>query len=106
MRRDFGQLGLADGLIRQRKLKSGWLNEIERSIDWASIEQLLGEIYAQPMVGHVYPILNYLRLLLLKQWYGLSDEGLKAAVDDRQSFCRFAGIPLGQSVPDHRCQII
>jgi IS5 family transposase len=31
--------------------------------------------------------------LLLQQWYGLSDEGLEAAVDDRLSFRRFAGIP-------------
>jgi IS5 family transposase len=32
---------------------------------------------------------------------GLSDEGLEAAVDDRLSFRRFAGIPLAESVPDH-----
>ena len=30
-----------------------------------------------------------------------SDEGLEAAVDDRLSFRRFAGIPLAESVPDH-----
>jgi transposase, IS5 family len=40
-------------------------------------------------------------LLLPQQWYGLSDEGLEAAVDDRLSFRRFAGIPLAGSVPDH-----
>ena len=36
-----------------------------------------------------------------EQWYGLSDEALEAAVDDRLSFRRFAGIPLSQGVPDH-----
>jgi IS5 family transposase len=41
------------------------------------------------------------KLLLLQQWHGLSDEGLEAAVDDRLSFRRFAGIPLAESVPDH-----
>ena len=39
--------------------------------------------------------------MLLQQWYRLSDEGLEAAVDDRLSFRRFAGIPLAASVPDH-----
>ncbi len=39
--------------------------------------------------------------MLLQQWYGLSDEGLEAAVDDRLSFRRFAGIPLAEAVPDH-----
>jgi IS5 family transposase len=48
-----------------------------------------------------YPLLTYVKLLLLQQWYGLSDEGLEAAVDDRLSFRRFAGIPLAESVPDH-----
>ena len=37
----------------------------------------------------------------MQQWHGLSDEGLEAAVDDRLSFRRFAGIPLAESVPDH-----
>src|SRR5919205_2202795 len=33
--------------------------------------------------------------------FGLADGGLEAAVDDRLSFRRFAGIPLAESVPDH-----
>jgi IS5 family transposase len=52
-------------------------------------------------VNPPYPPLTYVKLLLLQQWYGLSDEGLEAAVDDRLSFRRFAGIPLAESVPDH-----
>src|ERR687884_758601 len=52
-------------------------------------------------LGLAYPLLTYVKLLLLQQWYGLSDEGLEAAVDDRLSFRRFAGIPLAESVPDH-----
>ena len=42
-----------------------------------------------------YPGLILLELLLLQQWYGLSDPGLEEAVDDRLSFRRFAGLPLG-----------
>ena len=42
-----------------------------------------------------------MKLLLLQQWYGLSDPGLEEAVDDRLSFRRFAGLPLDESVPDH-----
>src|SRR5918911_1352493 len=52
-------------------------------------------------LGLADPLLTYVKLLLLQQWYGLSDEGLEAAVDDRLSFRRFAGIPLAESVPDH-----
>ena len=38
-----------------------------------------------------YPLLTYVKLLLLQQWYGLSDPGLKEAVDDG---CRFAASPV------------
>jgi len=44
---------------------------------------------------------TYVKLLLLQQWYGLSDPGLEEAVDDRLSFRRFAGLPLDEGVPDH-----
>src|SRR5512134_871690 len=40
-------------------------------------------------------------MLLLQQWYCLSDPGLEEAVDDRLSFRRFAGLPLDEGVPDH-----
>ena len=40
-----------------------------------------------------------MKLLLLQQWYGLSDPGLEEAVDDRLSFRRFAGLPLDEGVP-------
>src|SRR5512132_2703835 len=43
----------------------------------------------------------YVKLLLLQQWYGLSDPSLEEAVDDRLSFRRFAGLPLDEGVPDH-----
>ncbi len=41
-----------------------------------------------------------LRVLLLAQWYGLSDPELEDALADRLSFRRFAGLPLDGPVPD------
>ncbi len=48
-----------------------------------------------------YPILCYVRIVLLQQWYGLSDREAELAVEDSLSFCRFVGIPLEENVPDH-----
>jgi IS5 family transposase len=100
-RRDFRQLGLADGIVRRRGKKSEWLERLEAALDWPALEMIVAGIYASREGGLAYPLLTYVRLLLLQQWYGLSDEGLEAAVDDRLSFRRFAGIPLAESVPDH-----
>jgi IS5 family transposase len=100
-RRDFRQLGLADGIVRRRGKKSEWLDRVDATLDWPALETIVAGIYASREGGLAYPLLTYVKLLLLQQWYGLSDEGLEAAVDDRLSFRRFAGIPLAESVPDH-----
>jgi transposase, IS5 family len=100
-RRDFRQLGLADGIVRRRGKRSEWLDRLDAALDWPAVEAIGAGIYASREGGPAYPLLTYVELLLLQQWYGLSDEGLEAAVDDRLSFRRFAGIPLAESVPDH-----
>ncbi|MDL2279822.1 IS5 family transposase [Desulfovibrio sp. OttesenSCG-928-G11] len=41
------------------------------------------------------------KILLLQQWYGLSDQETEFALLDRISFSRFTGIALSESVPDH-----
>src|SRR5690349_16051857 len=100
-RRDFRQLGLADGIVRRRGKRSEWLDRLDAALDRPAVEAIGAGIYASREGGPAYPLLTYVELLLLQQWYGLSDEGLEAAVDDRLSFRRFAGIPLAESVPDH-----
>ena len=100
-RRDFRQLGLADSIVRRRGKKSEWLDRLDAALDWPALERIVAGVYASREGGLAYPLLTYVKLLLLQQWYGLSDEGLEAAVDDRLSFRRFAGIPLSESVPDH-----
>src|SRR4051794_37789437 len=100
-RRDFRQFGLADSIVQRRGKKTAWLERLDAAIDWAALETIVEGIYASREGGLAYPLLTYVKLLLLQQWYGLSDEGLEAAVDDRLSFRRFAGIPSAESVPDH-----
>src|SRR3954466_6170397 len=100
-RRDFRQLGLADSIVQRRGKKSEWLDRLDVALDWSALETIVAGIYASREGGPSYPPLTCVKLLLLQQWHGLSDEGLEAAVDDRLSFRRFAGIPLAESVPDH-----
>ncbi len=87
--------------MRQRKSKSGWLDEIDQLVAWPDLVSLFDHVYARAEGGASYPIETYVKLLLLQQWYGMSDEGLEAALDDRLSFRRFCGIPLDRPVPDH-----
>lgn len=101
MRRDLRQMSLADGLVNQRAGRNDWLGEIDKILDWAVIAAVLGKIYNSDEGRPSYPVLTLVKLLLLQQWYCLSDPGLEEAVDDRLSFRRFAGLPLDEGVPDH-----
>ena len=58
-------------------------------------------IYASAEGAASYPILCYVRIMLLRQCYGLSDREAELAVEDSLSFRRFAGIALEEKVPDH-----
>lgn len=101
MRRDLGQMSFADGLVNQRAGRNEWLNRIDDVVDWSAVVKILDEIYASDEGRPSYPLLTLVKLLLLQQWYGLSDPGVEEAVDDRLSFRRFAGLPLDEGVPDH-----
>jgi transposase, IS5 family len=87
MRRELGQLSLADGLVegagRNRQLET-----IAALVDWMGFERLLGGVYAAPVGRPSYGPLVLLRWLLLQQWYRLSDPGLEEALSDRLSFRR------------------
>jgi len=105
MRVDFGQGNLVEAFVRQRKSKDGWLGEIDRLVDWPRLEALFSAVDASREGGASYPILTYVKRLLLQQWHGLSDPALAACVDDRLSLRRFCGIPLDRPFqswgPDH-----
>jgi IS5 family transposase len=94
-------MSLADGLVNQRAGRNDWLREIDKMMDWSAISVVLSHVYSSDEGRPSYPVLTLVRLLLLQQWYCLSDPGLEEAVDDRLSFRRFAGLPLDEGVPDH-----
>jgi len=101
MRRELGQLSLADGLIEGGAGRNRQLERIAALVDWGGFERLLGEVYAAPVGRPSYGPVVLMRCLLLQQWYRLSDPGLEEALSDRLSFRRFVGLALADPVPDH-----
>ena len=99
MRREVRQLSLAEALVSGGK-GGARLERIAALLDWVALEAVLGGLRSAPTGRPGYPPLVMLRLLLLAQWYGLSDPELEDALADRLSFRRFAGLPLDGPVPD------
>jgi IS5 family transposase len=101
MRRELGQLSLADGLVDGGAGRNRQLERIAALVDWAAFERLLGDVYAAPVGRPSYGPVVLMKCLLLQQWYRLSDPGLEEALADRLSFRRFVGLALADPVPDH-----
>jgi len=78
------------------------LAEAEVLIDWDAFRPIIAPMYnnkspvgGRPNVDEVVMV----KLLVLQQWYGLSDPELERQVDDRLSFQRFLGFP--EKAPDY-----
>jgi hypothetical protein len=70
MRRELGQLCLADGLVDSGAGRDRLLEKIAALGDWAAFERLLGEIYAAPVARPSFGPVVLLKCLLLQQCTG------------------------------------
>ena len=100
-RRNFRQPSLADAFVKSYCRKGGFLEDIARTFEWAAFDVLMRPLHSSSDGAPAYPPLTMFKIVLLQQWYGLSDPGAEEAVRDRLSFRRFCGVPLDEETPDH-----
>ena len=101
-RRKVGQLGFSDIPVTRRGNGSNdALSQIDRLVDWAAVERLLSGVHSSSRGEPAYPPLVMFKVLLLQRWHALSDPAMEAALSDRLSFMRFAGLSLSDETPDH-----
>lgn len=96
-----GQPSFVDALLSTKGV-GGALERLQGLVKWYRFEKLIGHLRDEAGPGRPgYPALVLFKALLLQSLYGLSDRELEAALDDRLSFRRFAGLSLEEPVPDH-----
>jgi len=104
MERTTGMFGIADFVVAKRK-QATFLDGIAAMIDWNRIEKILknglGKTNEITAGAKGYPAILMFKILLLQQWYGLSDPEAEFAMRDRISFTQFANLSLEEPVPDH-----
>ena len=98
--RDFSQPSFAEAFVTGYFQGGGFLEVIDRAFDWGAFEVLLSAIHGSRKGAPGYPPLTMFKILLLQQWYTLSDPAAEEAVRDRLSFRRFCRLPLDQETPD------
>ena len=101
MHRETGQRSLAEALLPGNLGVNPRLERIEESVDWEPFGRLVREIHASSEGRPSYPPLLMVKVLLLQQWYNLSDPQMEEALGDRISFRRFVGLGLQDDTPDH-----
>jgi IS5 family transposase len=77
------------------------LGEVEKLIEWEKFRPLIRDIYHDDSLHGGRPHTDeiiLIKLLILQQWYGLSDYELERQAIDRVSFFNFLGRP--NSIPD------
>jgi len=96
--KESGQEELAAWGIEQ---KSGVLDRINTALNWKRFDKTLHQVFKTSKEGRPsYPPVVMFKVLLLQQWYGLSDPMAEEAISDRLSFRRFLGLGLHDTVPD------
>jgi len=82
------------------------LKQLDRTIDWSAIAQLLGQFYhtgKQAEGGKAYPPLLLFKCLMLQKWFQIpSDPELESQINDSISFKSFLGLPnikLHRTIP-------
>ena len=81
--------------------KPGVLDRIDDELDWRRFGKTLRKVFKDSKDGRPsYPPVMLFKVLLLQQWYGLSDPMAEEAIGDRFSFRRFLGLGLHEAVPD------
>lgn len=105
MEKNLFQLTLSSCLIhKERKTRKNFLSTIHQLIDWSKVEAYLKTFYSKGKSTEgrkSYPPLVLFKMLLLEQWYGLSDYEVEEQCKDSISFSTFIGIPLEERVPKH-----
>lgn len=99
----FADLAVSKSLAHNRSVKL--MERINNAVSWRNIEALLLEYYdiGKTVEGaDAYPPLLLLKCMLLQKWFRIpSDPELENQINDRISFKKFLGLPLGQPSPDH-----
>ena len=99
--KESGQFGLGDYEAFAAVDQPRFLEALVELIDWRPFAAHLRGLFKDSPRGRPsYPPLVLFKILLLQQWYGLSDPLAEEIIADRVSFRRFLGLSFRDRVPD------
>ncbi len=101
MHREMGEPSLAESLLPETLGQNVGLERIDDAVDWDRFSELVAGVYSAGEGRPSYPPLTMVKVLLLEQWYNLSEPRMEEVLGDRISFRRFVGLGLQDDTPDY-----
>ena len=99
-----GRLNLADIAIEKRNLSNGFLDQVDKVVDWKKIEEKIDVIYSKGkrLDGRpAYPGILLFRMCMLEEWFTIFHSSIDFYVNDSICFTHFVGLSLDDVVPSH-----
>lgn len=103
--------GLASDLGGPRTM--GFLDKCQRLIPWVELARSVADVFPRDAGGKPdrggrrhWPVILYLKCLMLQKWFNLSDPQLEEQLRDRISFRRFVGLGLAEPTPDETSMVV
>ncbi|WP_299983224.1 transposase [Desulfobacula sp.] len=100
-------LSFSDLELSQKKARNNTLEHLknlDQSIEWGQIESTLLESYPigkNKKGPQAYSPLMLFKCMLLRNWFQISsDVEVESLINDRFSFKKFIGLPMGEPAPD------
>ena len=94
------QLSFAQLQVNKCLDKTNWLQKIDGLIDWEPIRQKLANLHPSNTGRPAYGPVFMFKVLLLQQWFNLSDPQAEAQINDRISFKVFLEMDITETGPD------
>ena len=90
--------------------REAFLDAMESIIPWNEWMKLIAPFYVQKERGRkLIPLETMLRMYLMQNWFGLSDEGIEDAIYDSYAMKRFLKIDFSTEqppMPRHSCTFV
>ena len=95
------QTDLGLNLSTKRTRKREFLAQMDRVVPWGDLVALVSPCTRESKTGRPpFAVLTMLRIHFMQQWFTLSDPAMEEALHDVPLFREFAGLTLGQRLPD------
>ena len=98
------QRSFVSAYVEKHVEKNQFFRKVKKVIDWASIDKELRSVYTKGLTDRgakAYAPLLLFKMLLISEWYELSDTQTESMVNDSLSAMKFCNLTIEDSVPTH-----